>query len=118
MKFYHTKRFKLIAFSFIILASIAFGYVVRPGIELAIGVVSDVFAINEKRDVYVAPPTEYETKVEALWKSDKHQAVCKANAASTISLELTRKYLDEYDKQNILAQWDTPLSEIKPIKVK
>jgi hypothetical protein len=87
------------------------GAYARPAIDIGILLGSTLF--DKPQATYVAPPSEYETKVAELWKSERHQAVCKATAASMVSVELARKYLDEYEKQNALAQWETPLSEVK-----
>lgn len=102
MKFIHSNKFRRIACCVIILVSVSFGYMEVTG---------DIFAVEEQR--YVAPPSEYETQVNELWQSTHHQAVCKANAAATVSLRLARKYLDESEKQSALSQYDTPLSEVK-----
>ena len=106
-----TKNQKIILASLALASSFLAGAYTRPAIDMGILLGSSLF--TTKQPVYVAPPSEYDQKVTALWKSEKHQAVCKATAASMVSVELARKYLDEYEKQNALAQWETPLSEVK-----
>jgi len=104
-----SKKTKAIIYAIAFFLVFCFGVYVRPGVDIAVTLASSLFV--SKQQVYVAPPSEYETKVNELWKSDKHQQVCKAVAASIVSVDLARHYLDEYEKQNVLAQWDTPLSE-------
>ena len=93
-----------IAFTFVF----AFGAYVRPGIDIALTLASSLFA---SKQTYVAPLSEYEAKVETLWHSERHQAVCKANAASVVAIQLARKYLDEADKQTVLSSYDMPADE-------
>lgn len=107
---------KMIVSAVLFVIVFSLGAAARPGIDLFSEIIGGLFGNDTK--VYVAPPTEYEAKVDTLWKSERHQAVCKANAATVVSLQLTRQYLDEYEKQAVLAQWETPLSEIKTIKAK
>jgi hypothetical protein len=109
-----TKNQKIILSSLALASAFIAGAYVRPGIDTTLLLASSLF--TSKPATYIAPPTEYETKVNALWKSERHQSVCKATAASMVSIELARKYLDEYEKQNALAQWETPLSEVKTMK--
>ncbi len=85
------------------------GAYTRPGIDLTAELIAGAFGSNEKQ--YVAPPSEYETQVNALWKSEKHQAVCKANAAASVSVTLARKYLEEAERQAVLSTYDLPISE-------
>ncbi len=83
------------------------GAMARPAIDLGI----DLAGTFGEREVYKAPPSEYETLVTALWQSERHQATCKANAAASVSLGLAQKYLKEYEKQEVLSLYDTPATE-------
>lgn len=101
-----THSFRLKAFAGIVVFVFIFslGAIARPGIDLVSDVIEGVFAPSKPE--YIAPVSEYETKVNDLWHSDKHQATCRANAAAKVSLELTDKYMQEAKKQILMADYD------------
>lgn len=108
MKYLKSNKAKAIAGAILFTIVFSLGAFARPGIDMTSMLVSSIFTSKE---VYSVPPSEYETEVNELWQSQSHQAVCKANAAATVSIQLARKYLDEADKQNALAQYETPLNQ-------
>lgn len=91
----------------IIVMVFTLGMYLRPAFDLGAELFSGMFSTKQ----YVAPLSEYESKVNELWKSDKHQAVCKANAAATVAIGLARKYLEEVEKQSVLSAYDLPATE-------
>ena len=100
---------KRIIYSVVALAIFSAGAYSRPAIDLGAELAEGAFGSNEK--TYTAPPSEYETLVNTLWKSEKHQAVCKANAAASVSVTLARKYLEEAERQAVLSTYDLPMTE-------
>lgn len=102
-----TKKQKTVIYSITALTIFSTGLYSRPAFDLAGEFTTAIFT-NEK---YVAPLSEYESKVNALWQSQPHQAVCKSNAAATVALQLARKYLDEGEKQSALSNYDLPATE-------
>ena len=103
-----SKQTKAILYSIAFALVFSFGVYVRPGIDIVVTLASSAFS---SKPTYVAPPSEYETQVTALWQSQKHQAVCKANAGATVALQLARKYLEEGEKQSALSNYDLPMTE-------
>ena len=59
---------------------------------------------------YQAPLSDYEKDVLANFNSVAHQAACLAQSRATVSLEYVQKYLKETKKQQVLAQYELPLS--------
>lgn len=100
-------KVKRIVYSSVIVAIFALGMFMRPAFDLGSELVGGMFGSKQ----YVAPLSEYETKVNDLWKSEKHQAVCKANAGATVAIGLARKYLEEGEKQSVLSAYDLPVAE-------
>lgn len=103
-----SNKTKVIIYSIIFVFIFSLGAFARPGIDLTATLASSVFS---SKPSYVAPPSEYEAQVETLWHSDKHQAVCKANAAAAIALQLAHKYVGEAEKQAVLSAYDLPITE-------
>ena len=103
-----SKKTKAIIYAIAFTLVFAFGAYVRPGIDIAVTLASSLFST---KTTYVAPLSEYETKVQTLWHSEKHQTVCKANAAATVALQLAHKYVDEAEKQSVLSSYDLPMPD-------
>lgn len=106
MKF--IKSWKFVAVIIGSISLIAFGAWLRPGIDLTWELVSAV--VNPPVQVHLS---EYDQAVNALWKSEKHQYTCKAQAAAYVSLELANKYLNETKKQQLIAEYELPESLVK-----
>jgi hypothetical protein len=85
---------------------ISFGAYIRPGITMVNELISSAF--EPPRPIPIK--SEYETAVDALWKSEKHQYTCRAKAAAFVSLELANKYLAETKKQQLIAEFELPES--------
>lgn len=105
---------KRIIYSTVAIAIFSAGAYSRPAIDLGAELFAGAFGSNKA--TYTAPPSEYETLVNALWKSERHQAVCKANAAASVSVTLARKYLEEAEKQAVLSTYDLPISESEAVE--
>lgn len=105
-----TPRTKSIIIGITAVSIFSVGLYARPALDLGIELAGAMFSSRDTQ-TYIAPPSEYETAVNALWKSERHQAVCKANAAATVSVTLARKYLEEAEKQAVLSTYDLPASE-------
>lgn len=102
------KKTKAIIYSIAFALVFSAGAYMRPAIDLGALFASSLFST---KTTYAAPPSEYEALVNTLWKSERHQAVCKANASATVALQLARKYLEEGEKQSALSNYDLPMTE-------
>jgi hypothetical protein len=112
MKFYKSWKFYAVCIG--AFGLIGFGAWLRPGIDLTVEMFSAV--VNPPVKVHLS---EYDQAVETLWKSEKHQYTCKANAAAFVSLELANKYLNETKKQQLISEYELPESLVKEMaKVK
>lgn len=86
------------------------GAYARPAIDMVTEIAGAILFPAPK--VYVAPLSEYEQKALDAFNDPKHQATCMAQARATVSLELVQKYLTETKKQQVLANYELPLSLI------
>lgn len=113
-KYLSSWKVKLALAGIYFLFAFVLGHLASPGINLTWEIVSAV--IGPKKTEFVRPISEYEKLTDELWKSEKHQATCKANAAATVSLQLVQKYLNETKKQQLMAEYEIPQSLIDDLK--
>jgi hypothetical protein len=106
--FIDNNKWKIYGGIAIFVIAFSLGAYARTGIDKTYDVIATVF--GGKKVEYVAPLSEYERLSQEAYNDPKHQAVCLAQARATVSLELTQKYLSETKKQQLLSEYELPLS--------
>lgn len=101
-------KIKTVIYTLLALMFVGFGAFIRPGVDIAIEMVSS--AVTPKQEVYQAPETEYEKRSKALFYSAKHQETCMAQAKATVSLQIVDEMLQESKKQQLKADYELPAS--------
>lgn len=102
-----TKNQAIIA-SVLVLASFGAGIASYGTLNRAYAFTTDLF--TEDPSTYMAKPSEYEQRTQALFNSPQFKASCLAGARSQVALEIAREkkqeaqyYLEQFDKESSLS---------------